>query len=97
MRLNTGSLDAPGAELSFNTFGGNAYEVYGGDPREQTTRQIDALTFENQAVRNGKPGDKSTMQFSKDCKRLTWIANGTDRRTGLKYTNDIRVYDIIEP
>ena len=98
VRLNTGSMDATGAEVVFNSFNGNAFQVYGGDPREQTARQRDADTFETTAVRYGKPADTTIVQFSKDCKRLTFtVPEGTDRRTGLKYYNDVRVYDMIEP
>jgi hypothetical protein len=97
VRLNTGSFDATGGEMVFNTFNGNAFMVYGGDPRGQNAKQIDAYTFVTQAIRNGKPADKSVVAFSKDCKRLTFTASGTDRRTGKPYIDDTRVYDMIEP
>ena len=98
MRMNMAGLDSQGAELVFNSFNGNVFRVYGSDPREQTARQTDDYTFETTSVRNGKPADKSIVQFSKDCKRLTFtVPEGTDRRTGLKYYNDVRVYDEIAP
>ncbi len=96
--LNTASLDAPGAELVFNLFNGNAFQVYGADLHEQAVRQLDGQTFGVTAVRYRLAGDKSTVRFTNDCKRVTvTVPEGTDRRKGVKYYDDVRVFDRIDP
>jgi hypothetical protein len=97
VRMNSNGMESEGQGIIFNVFNGNAYQVFGGDAREQIARQIAHYTFETSAIRFDKPADKSVVQFSQDCKRLTFTSEGTDRRTGKPYVNDIRVYDMIEP
>ena len=95
--LNAASLDAQGAELVFNLFDGNAYQVYGADLHEQAVRQLDDRTFGVTAVRYRLAGDRETVQFTNDCKRVTvTVPEGTDRRKGVKYYNDVRVFDRID-
>ena len=98
IQINMGAIDAPGAELVFNGFNtGNAYEFFAGDLREQSVRQIDKNHFDVTTVRNRIPDDKMLVEFSPDCKRLTrTTAEGTDRRTGQKFYNDIRVFDRVD-
>ena len=92
--LNTGSMDAPAAEMVFNVFNGNAFQVYGNDSHEQAVRQLDDNTFEVTAVRYHLAGDRETVQFTNDCKRVTiHVPVGTDRRKRVKYYDDIRVFD----
>jgi hypothetical protein len=98
IQINMGGIDAPGAELEFNTFNsGNAYEFFAADVHEQTVRQLDKNRFEVTAHRNGMPAGTMVVEFSPDCKRLTrTTAEGVDRRTGTKFYNDVRVFDRVD-
>jgi hypothetical protein len=96
--INLPSLDAQGGELVFDLFNGNAFQMYAADTHEEAVRQLDERTFEVTAVRYRLAGDRSIVQFSNDCRRVTvTVPEGTDRRKGVKYYNDVRVFDRIDP
>jgi hypothetical protein len=98
MWLNTASMDAQGAELVSNQFNGNSFQVYAADSHEQAVRQLDDHTFGVTSVRYHLAVDRETVKFTNDCKRVTiTVPEGTDRRKGVKYYNDIRVFDAIAP
>ena len=91
-------MDAQGVELAFNQFNRNAYQIYANDSHEQAVRQLDDHRFEVTAVCYKLSMDRSIVQFSNDCRRLTiTVPEGTDRRKGVKYYNDVRVFDRIDP
>jgi hypothetical protein len=96
--MNMAGMDAQGVELAFNQFNRNAYQIYANDSHEQAVRQLDNHRFEVTAVRYKLSMDRSIVQFSNDCRRLTiTVPEGTDRRRGVKYYNDVRVFDRIDP
>lgn len=98
VRLNITDLVSENSEYHFLKPDGRIYQVYGNDPREQMMTKVDDFTFETTSVRDGKPADKSIIVFSPDCRRITWTTpEGVRRDTGVRYFNDIRVFDKVEP
>lgn len=98
MRLNITDLQGENSEVHFERFDGRTYQVFGIDPRGQTVKKVDDYTFETSSVRDGVPGDKAITVFSPDCKRITsTVPEGVRRDTGIRYFNDVRVYDKVEP
>jgi hypothetical protein len=98
-RVNTNDEGArQNSEFHFATWDGKIYPVYGDDPRETSARKTGDLTIENMSIRGGMPGDKSVIVFSSDCKRMTSTTPaGVRRDTGVRYENDVRIYDKLEP
>lgn len=97
-RLHMGDFKTETSEMHFEHWDGKPYQVFGTDPRSQMVTKIDDYRFETRSVRDGAPADKAIMVFSNDCKRLTsTVPEGVRRDTGIKYYNDVRVYDKVEP
>jgi hypothetical protein len=99
VRVNTNDEGArQNSEFHFATWDAKVYPVYGDDPRETSARKTGDLALENMSIRGGVPGDKSVIVFTNDCKRMTSTTPaGVRRDTGLRYENDVRIYDKLEP
>lgn len=72
---------------------------FGYDPGQIALKRIDDKHFEMDFTRVHQPwlqGAKATLVLSDDGRRITQTWNGVDE-TGASYTNDVRVYDKVDP
>jgi len=68
------------------------HPTLGNDPRIVSLKRVDARTVEVTFKRNGKATSLQKLTVSPDGKTLTQLGSGVDG-SGVRYENDLRVYD----
>lgn len=80
-------------EFHFVTWDQKVYPIFGSDPRYTSFKKTDDFSLAASAIREDQPernGEVSTISFSQDCKRSTWVAQVNDR---VNHGTQTLVYD----
>lgn len=96
--LPTNPENRPQRDMYWARWDGTPAYTYGYDPAQIILRKVGDRSFTTELVRIHQPwqkGDKGTIVFSNDGKRMTQTRSGVTV-LGVPFENDVRVYDKVE-